>query len=285
MHLEVDKNKIKSGLYIVATPIGNLSDITLRAIEILKKSNFILCEDIRLSKKLMNKYNINTELISNHKFNEKKNLLRVLNILKSNKIVSLISDAGTPTISDPGKILINECINNDILIYSVPGPSSVAAAVSTSGFSDKYYFHGFLPDKISAIDKDLNFLSKLNFTVVFFISPKKVNKVIDLIKKYFGDRNIVFCREMTKIYEEYYRNEVQKLTYFKQDLKGEITVVISEKKDLKNKQKILGESDKSKIKKLINKLTIKDIVSLISDEKNIPKSIIYNYCLKIKNEN
>ncbi len=285
MHLEVDKNKIKSGLYIVATPIGNLSDITLRAIEILKKSNFILCEDIRLSKKLMNKYNINTELISNHKFNEKKNLLRVLNILKSNKIVSLISDAGTPTISDPGKILINECINNDILIYSVPGPSSVAAAVSTSGFSDKYYFHGFLPDKISAIDKDLNFLSKLNFTVVFFISPKKVNKVIDLIKKYFGDRNIVFCREMTKIYEEYHRNEVQKLTYFKQDLKGEITVVISEKKDLKNKQKILGESDKSKIKKLINKLTIKDIVSLISDEKNIPKSIIYNYCLKIKNEN
>ena len=285
MHLEVDKNKIKSGLYIVATPIGNLSDITLRAIEILKKSNFILCEDIRLSKKLMNKYNINTELISNHKFNEKKNLLRVLNILKSNKIVSLISDAGTPTISDPGKKLINECINNDLLIYSVPGPSSVAAAVSTSGFSDKYYFHGFLPDKISAIDKDLNFLSKLNFTVVFFISPKKVNKVIDLIKKYFGDRNIVFCREMTKIYEEYHRNEVQKLTYFKQDLKGEITVVISEKKDLKNKQKILGESDKSKIKKLINKLTIKDIVSLISDEKNIPKSIIYNYCLKIKNEN
>ena len=90
---------------------------------------------------------------------------------------------------------------------------------------------------------------------------------------------------MTKIYEEYHRNEVQKLTYFKQDLKGEITVVISEKKDLKNKQKILGESDKSKIKKLINKLTIKDIVSLISDEKNIPKSIIYNYCLKIKNEN
>ena len=279
------KNLPNCGLYIVATPIGNLGDITLRAIEILKKSNFILCEDMRVSKILLNKYKIKSQLVSNHKFNEKKNLHKILKILKSDKIVSLISDAGTPSISDPGKILINECITNNISIFSVPGPSSVIASVSASGFSDQYYFHGFLPEKISFIDRDLLKLSEFGCTIVFFISAKKVNKIIDLIKKHFTDRKIVFCREITKMYEEYHRSEVKNLSYFKDNLKGEITAVISEKKELGKNQKILNESDKQKIKKLINKLTIKDIVSLISDEKNIPKSAIYNYCLKIKNEN
>ena len=141
------KNKINFGLYIVSTPIGNLSDITLRAVNVLENSEYILCEDTRISKKLLDKYNIKSELISNHKFNEKKNLHKIVQILKSNSIVSLISDAGTPAISDPGKIIINECIKNNINIYPVPGPSSVTAAVSISGFSDRYFFYGFLPSK------------------------------------------------------------------------------------------------------------------------------------------
>ena len=147
MHPEVDKNKIKNGLYIVSTPIGNLGDITYRAIKILNNSDFILCEDTRVSKKLLSKYKISKNLISNHKFNEKKNIGKIINILKSNKTVSLISDAGTPTVSDPGRIIIEECIKNKINIYPIPGPTAVISALSISGFSDKYYFHGFLPEK------------------------------------------------------------------------------------------------------------------------------------------
>ena len=138
---------LKSGLYIVSTPIGNLEDITFRAVEILRKSDFILCEDTRVSKNLLNRYEIKSKLISNHKFNEKKNLNEILSYLRSGKIISLISDAGTPCISDPGAILINACIEEFIDIIPIPGPSALVAAVSVSGFSDKFLFYGFFPEK------------------------------------------------------------------------------------------------------------------------------------------
>ena len=141
------KNKLNYGLYIVSTPIGNLSDITIRAINILENSDYILCEDTRISKKLLDRYKIKSKLISNHKFNEIKNLNKIMEVLKSEKIVSLISDAGTPAISDPGRIIINECIKNKINIYPIPGPSAVSTAVSISGFSEKYFFYGFFPNK------------------------------------------------------------------------------------------------------------------------------------------
>ena len=141
------KKDDENGLYIVSTPIGNLKDITFRAVETLKKSNYILCEDTRISKNLLNRYEIKCKLISNHKFNEKKNIKKIIDILKTGKKISLISDAGTPSISDPGTILINECIKNNIKIFPVPGPSAVAAAVSISGFSEKFFFYGFFPEK------------------------------------------------------------------------------------------------------------------------------------------
>ena len=137
----------ENGLYLVSTPIGNLKDITLRAIETLKKSTYILCEDTRVSRNLLDRYEIKSRLISNHKFNESKNLNKVLELLKSGETISLISDAGTPSISDPGAILVNECIKNNIKIIPIPGPSAVAAAVSISGFSEKFIFYGFLPEK------------------------------------------------------------------------------------------------------------------------------------------
>ena len=284
MHLQLDKNKFKNGLYIVSTPIGNLGDITLRALEVLKKSDFILCEDTRVSKKLLSHYNINNNLISNHKFNEKSNIEKFINILKSNKILSLISDAGTPSISDPGKLLINECVINNINIFSVPGPSSVLASISVSGFSDKYYFHGFLPEKKNEIKKDLIFLSELTCSIVFFISSKKIDKIIDELKFFFKGRKIVICKEITKYYEEYFRSSVDNLRKFNQKIKGEITVVISEKENLKISSNKLSESDIKKIKKLINKMSIKDIVNEITLRNKIPKKIVYNYCLSLKNE-
>ena len=139
--------ELKNGLYIVSTPIGNLGDLSFRAVEILKKSDLILCEDTRISKNLLNKFEIDKKMIAYHKFNEKKNVEKIIKILNSGNIVTLISDAGTPTISDPGKILIKACIENNIYITPVPGPSAVSTAVSVSGFSDKFLFYGFFLKK------------------------------------------------------------------------------------------------------------------------------------------
>ena len=193
------QSKIKdneNGLYIVSTPIGNLKDITIRAVEILKQSDFILCEDTRISKNLLNKYEIKSKLISNHKFNEKKNTLKIIEYLKSGKLISLISDAGTPAISDPGSVLINECVKNNIKIVPIPGPSAVATAISISGFSDQFFFYGFLPDKKQQITNEFKKISEFNSTLVFFISPKKINKIIPEIKKYFSERKIVIAEKL-----------------------------------------------------------------------------------------
>ena len=280
-----NKNKqVKNGLYIVSTPIGNLSDITLRAIEILKKSNYILCEDTRVSKKLLIKYGIHSKLISNHKFNEKKNLTEIIEILKSGNTVSLISDAGTPSVSDPGAILINECFASKIDIFPIPGASAVSTAVSISGFNEKYFFYGFYPEKSSKLKEDFEKLTNLESCIVFFISPRKFNKSVKDIKYYFSGRKILICREMTKFYEEYLRTSIDDLKTFKSEPKGELTIVISEKIKEKNLSISLKESDKKNIQKLIKKLSIKDISDLISQNNSVPKKEIYNYCLKLKNE-
>ncbi len=277
-------NYLKCGLYLVSTPIGNLDDITFRALRILRNSDYILCEDTRVSKKLLTKYKINSKLISNHKFNEKKNLKKIIDILKSNKIVSLISDAGTPNISDPGNILVKECIKEKINLVPIPGPSATTAAFSISGFSDKYYFYGFFPENNSEIKNNFEILSKLDSSIIFFISAKKFNRSVNIIKKYFLERQIVICKEITKYYEEFFRFNVSELDTRNIKLKGEITLVISGKEFFNKTSKKLKESDKKKIKKLIKKLSIKEIVDLIKDGESISKKEIYNYCLKIKNE-
>ena len=226
-------NELKYGLYVVSTPIGNLKDITLRAIEILKQSEYILCEDTRVSKNLLERYNIKSKLISNHKFNEKKNINKIIEILQSQMIVSIISDAGTPGISDPGRIIVNECVKNNINVYPAPGPSAVTAAISISGFSEKYYFYGFFPQKNKDLKEDFKTLSNLNCSIVFFISPQKINKAIGFIKIFFPDRKILICREISKFYEEHIRTNVTQLELFDKLPKGELTVVLSEKNNKK----------------------------------------------------
>ena len=277
-------NKLKKGLYLIPTPIGNLGDITLRAIELLKNSDFILCEDTRVSKKLLDKFDIKTRLISNHKFNEAKNLPKIIKLLKENKIISIISDAGTPSISDPGVILINECLRQNIDIIPLPGPSAVTTAVSASGFDEKYLFYGFFPEKEKVIKEELERLSNLNFCLVFFVSPKKINKIIPHLKKYFKKRKILICREISKYYEEFIRSDLDELQTFKDEPKGEITIVISEKKFEKKTSQTLSESDKRNIEVMINKLSTKEITDIISQRSEVSKKEIYNYCLKLKNE-
>ena len=283
-NLKSANRMFKKSLYLVSTPIGNLNDISLRAIETLKRSDYILCEDTRISKNLLEKYQIKSNLIANHKFNEKRNVVKIIKLINQGSLISLISDAGTPGISDPGSILVNECIKNNINIIPIPGASAVISAVSISGFSEKFFFYGFFPEKDKILKEDLENLSKLNSSIVFFISPKKINKNIPLIKKNFIGRKILICREMTKFYEEYKRSKVEDLEPLKSNLKGELTIVISEKIHDKKASQTLDESDKRLIKAMINKLSIKEITDLIIRKNDISKKIIYDYCLKIKDE-
>ena len=277
------KYEIKSGLYVVSTPIGNLRDITLRAIHVLKNSELILCEDTRTSIKLLKKFNINTKMMSYHKFNERKNLGKIIQLIKKNKIVSLISEAGTPVISDPGMILINECIKNDIALYPIPGPSAVISALSVSGFKDRFLFYGFLPNSENQIKNEIKNLCDFPYSIIFFVSPNKINKVIKIFKIFFSDREIMIAKEMTKIYENFIRNNVNSLDVLEHNLKGELTVVISNKFNVKKKSlNQLGESVKNEIKLMLTKYSNKDVSNFISKREKISKKIIYDYCISLK---
>jgi len=281
----MDKNKqqtINSGLYLISTPIGNMEDITFRALDILKKSDIILCEDTRRSGKLLSHFKINNKLIPYHKFNEKKISNMIIESIKKNKIVSLISDAGTPSISDPGMILVNMCIKENLFVFPVPGPSAVTSAVSVSGFSDKYLFYGFLPKKQKELEKIFKNLNNIDHSLVFFIPAQKINFYIDQFKKNFSDRKIVIAREMTKIHEEFIRNSVKLIKNLPENTKGELTVVLSEKNKEKKSKKEITESVKIEIKKMIKKYSHKDVVEFISKKENLKKKIIYDYCLKLK---
>mgnify|MGYP002701105501 CR=1 FL=1 len=283
--MNVNNNKFKPGLYCVATPIGNMGDISFRAIKILQESDLILCEDTRVTKKILQKFEINKQLISNHKFNENKNLEKVIELLKNNKIVSLVSDAGTPAVSDPGRILVKECVKNRINIFPIPGASAVSSVISISGFSDNSYFCGFLSEKQNQVKKLFKNLSSIQCSIVFFISPNKLVKRIEDIKEFFSDRDTLICREITKYHEDYIRTPVKEFSNVNFSIQCEITVVISEAKKEKLSFKELEESDKKKINKLIKKMSIKDIVKKVSEDREISKKLIYNYCLEVRNEN
>ena len=283
----MDKNKqqiVSPGLYLVSTPIGNMEDITLRALYILKKSDIILCEDTRRSGKLLSHFQIKNRLIPYHKFNEKKVSNRVIDSIKKNKIISLISDAGTPTISDPGLILVNKCIEENLSIHPIPGSSAVTSAISICGFNSQYLFYGFLSKKENELDKTLNSLCNLNYSIVFFIPGAKINFYISKFKNYFFDRKILIAKEMTKIHEDFIRDKVASIKTLPENFKGEFTVVLSEKIKGKNVEKKIHESVKIDIKKMLKKYSHKDVVEFISKKEDLPKKKVYDYCLKLKRQ-
>jgi|TARA_B110001452_G_scaffold266818_1_gene274694 16S rRNA (cytidine1402-2'-O)-methyltransferase len=273
-------NSFNKGLYIVSTPIGNLDDISVRAIETFNKSDIILCEDTRHSIKLLNHYKIKKKLISYHKFNEKKELTKIIEYLKQGKILSLISDAGTPALSDPGNLLIKECIKQNISVFPIPGASSITTAMSISGFNHQFIFYGFLPKTEKELDKILKNLSKLDFSVVFFLPAVKINFYLKAFKKYFNEREILIAREMTKLHESFYRGLISEIKIFTTPLKGELTIVISKKN---NKDNLITEKDvEIQAKKYLKKYSLKDVVELVSKKENIAKKKVYKICLKIK---
>ena len=281
----MDKNKqqiILPGLYLISTPIGNMQDITFRAINVLKSSDIILCEDTRRSSNLLSYFKIEKKLFSYHKFNEKKMSEKIVNLIKKKQVVSLISDAGTPTISDPGMILVRKCIENQLNIYPVPGSSAAVTAMSISGFEDKFLFYGFLSKKEKEIDRTLKKISDFDYSIIFFIPAQKINYHIKKFKKYFFGRKILIAKEMTKLYEEFIRGNVATIKPFTQELKGELTVVLSKKIENKNIKNIIDESVKMEIKKMLKKYSHKDVVEYIAKKENLAKKMIYDYCLKIK---
>jgi len=274
-----------NSLYIVSTPIGNLADITFRAVEVLKNSDIILCEDTRHSLKLLNHLKIKKKLISYHKFNERKKSLEVIEYINQGKILSLISDAGTPLLSDPGRLLVNQCIENNIKVVPIPGVSSITSAMSVSGFKDRYLFYGFLPKTENQLDKTLATLSENVFSQVFFIPALKINFYLKKFKKYFSGRKLLIARELTKIHEIFYRENIDDLKMFKNSIKGELTVVVSEKNIKKKRIKVINEKKiVNKAKKYLKKYSLKDTVDLILETENINKKTIYKLCLNIKNE-
>jgi 16S rRNA (cytidine1402-2'-O)-methyltransferase len=271
-----------NSLYIVSTPIGNLDDITFRAIDVLKNSDIILCEDTRRSIKLLNYFKIKKKLISYHKFNEKKQVSKIIEYINQGQILSLISDAGTPLLSDPGRILVEQCIQNKFEIIPIPGVSSITAAMSVSGFKDQFLFYGFLPKTENELEKILASLSQNSFAQIFFIPAIKINFYLKKFKLYFSGRKILIARELTKIHETFYRKGIDDISEFEKSMKGELTVIVSEKN---TKKKVL---DKKKIvnkaKKYLKKYSLKDTVNLILESEKINKKEIYNLCLKVKNE-
>ena len=271
-----------NNLYIVSTPIGNLDDITLRAIEVLKESDIIICEDTRRSLKLLNHLKIKKRLISYHSFNEKKQISKIIRFINDGKILSLVSDAGTPILSDPGRLLVNECIKHEIKVVPVPGASSITSAMSVSGFRDQFLFYGFLPKTDKELQKILRSLKDLSYTQVFFVSALKINFYLKAFKNFFSGRKIMIGREITKLHETFLRDDVDKIKLFNTPIKGELTVIISEKANESYKFDKLKVSKMATI--LLKKYSLRDTVNLIMEKEKTNKKKVYQICLNIKDE-
>ncbi len=277
-------DKTYGSLYIVSTPIGNLDDITLRAIEVLNKVDICAAEDTRKSKILFNKYNIKTKLTSYHKFSEKSKTPTLINNLKAGMDIALVSDAGTPLISDPGKYLLDAAILNEIRVIPIPGATSVITALTVSGFNlDTFCFYGFFPRQRKAQTLILNELSLSDQTFVFFESGKRINKMLEMLTSYLPENtNIFVAREITKIHETFYRGKITKvledLNVSKHGQKGEFVVVI-EGRSLE-KDAGVSEDDARILGILLEKLDKKLAFELASNILNKKRNDIYK--IKIK---
>tara|TARA_Y100000385_G_C12992835_1_gene593625 strand:+ start:252 stop:1136 length:885 start_codon:yes stop_codon:yes gene_type:complete len=282
---QINKNNFLPGLYIVSTPIGNLADISIRALSALSLSSLILCEDTRTSKKLTSKYGIKNTLKSFHKFNSSKELPSIIAKLKDGLIVSIISDAGTPLISDPGESLVNKCIEEKISVYSIPGASSVLGSIVISGIdSNKFAFLGFFPQVKKLKEAYLERILDANETIILYESPRRLLKLLKYFIDNIPNRKIAVVRELTKKNEEVVRGSpefIYSKFYNRPNIKGEITLVIEgvefNKKNHFNNEEIIALINLYK-----STLSDKDIVTKISNKFNLSKRVIYQLIIDNK---
>ena len=282
--LAINNILLTNELYIVSTPIGNLKDITLRALSILKNCDLIACEDTRITKKLLTSYKIKSKnLVSVHEHSSQEKLIFLIDKIKKGKSIALVSDAGTPVISDPGIKLIVLAINNGIKITPIPGPSAITASLAGSGLvHNNFFFIGFLPSKKSQRINALNKYKKINSLLIFYESSRRIKETISDMFSIFGNRKCVIARELTKYFETFYRGDLKKFKNIKENLKGEITIIISHPENRKNKEK--NEIEDEEIKKIIKltkkKLSTKDLSELLSIIYKKPKKFFYTKLIK-----
>ena len=272
-----------SNIYFVPTPIGNMKDITIRALEVLEKSDIIYCEDTRNSLNLLKFHNINTKLVSYHKFNESERVEEIINNIEDGKIVSVISDAGMPIINDPGFVILQEVIKRDISYEILPGACALINGICGSGFdATSFVYMGFVPKTDSERKKYFQSFKNMKVTGIFYESPHRLLKTLKFLYSLFGNINVCVCRELTKLFEEYKRGCLEEIIsyYSEKGVKGEIVLII---------EKISDEKVDIDIKKEILKLkddgySNKDIVKMLKNSFNISKNEAYELVLNLENE-
>lgn len=268
-------------LYLVPTPIGNLGDFTFRAVEVLNQVEVIFSEDTRVTINLLNHYDIKKKLIAFHKFNEEQKVGVVLSYLEDGKSVAIVSDRGTPVLSDPGEICTKKVIEKGYNVVSLPGATAVIPAITASGLdSSKFIFYGFLNSKSSKRKKELEFLKNNKMTIIFYEAPHRIMEMLADLKEVFGNRNISISREISKKFEEIYRATISEVMNMLTEIKGEFVIVVEGNKDVVS-------FDDITIKEHVNMymedgLTEKESIKKVAKERNMSKSDIYKE-VKINN--
>ena len=287
----MNENKNIGILYICGTPIGNLEDITLRVLKILKEVNLIAAEDTRHTLKLLNHYQINTKITSYHEYNKYKKAPYLVEILKNSQDIALVSDAGMPGISDPGYVLINLALKNNIKIIPVPGVSALITALVVSGLpTDKFVFEGFLPRKIKERKRYFKSIENEERTIIFYETPHRLKRALKDMLEILGDRKVVLARELTKFYEEIIRGKLSQIIskIDSKEIKGEITLIVQGGIGKKENNSIDFLKDECIIEEYLKKLknqgySNKEIIKITQEKLNIPKNLIYKKLLKMKN--
>lgn len=272
-----------SNIYFVPTPIGNMKDITLRALEVLEKSDIIYCEDTRNSQNLLKFHNINTKLISYHKFNESERVEEIISNIENGKTVSVISDAGMPIINDPGFVILQEVIKKGISYEILPGACALINGICGSGFdATNFVYMGFVPKTESEREKFFKNFKDMNVTGIFYESPHRLLKTLKSLYAQFGNINVCVCRELTKLFEEYKRGFIDEIIsyYEEKGVKGEIVLVIEKIVDEQEDFDVTNEIFKLKKEGYSNK----DIVKILKDNFNISKNEAYELVLNFENK-
>jgi len=280
------QNKSEGILYVVSTPIGNLEDITLRALRILKEVDLIAAEDTRRTRQLLTHYGIHKPLISYHEHNQKMRESTLLEKLREGKQVALVTDAGTPGISDPGVPLIRKAAQEGILLVPIPGPSAAIAALSISGLpTESFLFYGFLPAKASARKKFLEALKKRSETLIFYESPRRLGALLKEILEILGNRQIVVAREITKVFEEIFRGTIVDVLekIGGEEVKGEITVILAGNTQ---KENIDSPSIREALQDYVlnSGASMKEAIERVAEDLGVAKREVYQESLKLKDK-
>ena len=278
------KQHCPPGLYIVATPIGNLKDITLRAIDILNLADLIVCEDTRITGKLLSHYGIGKPTLSYNDHNGAERRPKIIQALQENKLVALVSDAGTPLVSDPGYKLVREAIELGLHVTTLPGPSSVMSALCLSGLpSDRFCFAGFLPAKVEACRTEIAVLTAIPATLVMFESARRLTQLLPLLLQGLGDREAAVVREITKLFEETKRGTLSQLiAYYEEhgEPKGEVVLVIGPPVKIDPSDAEIEQ----RLKQLLASHSVKEAAALLAEETGIPRKTLYALALQWRNE-